>query len=153
MGYMPASYTTDYVGMIVVALIYAIFEARGIVAKLKGLLVTVIFGGAAGLIYSASNSLLGKEAKKPSLFCCLVYLAWAVFCVVDWLPFQMNWIDHAVTPDGRLNGGLINLNVKYCTLSVIAPYFALCGIGIAHYARQVPLVLCVMPSKWGFRHD
>ena len=48
----------------------------------------------------------------------------------------MNWIDYAVTAHGRLNGGLINDNVKYCTLSVIAPYFALCGVAIAHYSRQ-----------------
>jgi len=136
MGYMPASYTVDYLGMIGVVVCYIIFEAKGIVEKLKTLVITVVFGGAAGLIYAARGSLLGAEAKKPSMLCCVAYLAWAVFCVVDWLPFQMNWIDFAVTPDGRLGGGLINTNVKYCTMQVVAPYFALCAIGIAHYARQ-----------------
>jgi len=161
MAYMPASYTTDYGGMILVCLVYAVFEApgnnicslmiksssasltpplsvlTGFFGKIKAVLLTLICGGGAGLVYCCGESLIGsKKAKAPSFFLFLLYIATALACVYVWLPFQMNWIDYAVTANSRLNGGLINENAKYCTISVVAPYFALVGIAVASYNRQ-----------------
>jgi len=138
-GYMPASYTVDYVGMIGVALVYALFEAPGILGKIKAVIITVTCGGGVGLMYAVQNSLLFPESggsQRSNKFLALVYLSAAVVCIATWLPFQMHWIDFAVTPHGRLNGGLINSNVQYATLSVVVPYFALCAMAIAFYNRQ-----------------
>jgi len=135
-GYMPASYTVDYFGMVAVALVYAIFEAPTIVDKIKAVLITLCGGGGVGLLWAFQQSMVFAPNSSSSRFLAFLYLGTAAACVYVWLPFQMHWIDFAVTPHGRLNGGMINDNVKMCTLNVVAPYFALCGMAIAYYNRQ-----------------
>lgn len=90
MAYMPASYTTDYLCMVGLALLYAVFGAEGIVHKIKSVFITIGLGGAAGLIWACYHTLLAPVKKEPSLFLWMIYTAWAVFCVFDWLPFQVN---------------------------------------------------------------
>jgi len=142
-GYMPASYAVDFQAMVVLALVYAVFDADSITGKLKSIVVTLVLGPGAGVVYAFSATML---PAKPPVFkpvCCLMYTVCAVGFVLHWLPFQMSWIDFVTTAQGRLGGGLINEHAKYGTLQVIAPYFALCAIGIAHFQRQkeVPTLL------------
>jgi len=137
-GFMPASYAVDYFGMVAVSFVYGVFGAPGIVGKIKHLLITIFGGGATGLILAVKGAMLPdkKDVQSASLIRAIPFLLTAVWCIYIWMPFQMLWIDYVVTPHGRLNGGLINDDAKYCTLSVVLPYFALCAVTIAAYSRQ-----------------
>merc|ERR1711907_244075 len=77
-GYMPASYTVDYFGMVAVALVYAIFEAETLTDKIKALFLTVFGGGGVGLLWAFQQSMrplpLTRSKKRSSTFLALVYL-------------------------------------------------------------------------------
>merc|ERR1711865_562245 len=89
LGYMPASYTVDYLAMVAVALVFAVFEEEGILNKIKALAITVVCGGSAGLLYGCGRSLLPTTDEAPRPIAAAAYLIIATVSVYYWLPFQM----------------------------------------------------------------